>query len=91
MNENLLNFPWAILFLPLLAAIFIALFTQKNRGLSAGISISAIVIGFLLSLILLIKTGASSVTSPHLSFEWLYSHSSTLFSRFAASSSDLSF
>ena len=49
MNLDLL--PWAILFLPLLAAAFITLFTQHDRKLSAGISIGAVVAGFVLSLI----------------------------------------
>jgi len=41
--------PWLILFLPLLSAAVIGLFTQKACGLSAAISISAIVTSFLLS------------------------------------------
>ncbi len=49
MNETL---PWLILFLPLLSAVFITFFTRKHRGLSAGISIGAVVAGFLMSLIL---------------------------------------
>jgi NADH-quinone oxidoreductase subunit L len=49
MNPDLL--PWTILFLPLLAAAFITLFTQHNRKLSAGLSIGAVVAGFILNLI----------------------------------------
>jgi NADH-quinone oxidoreductase subunit L len=49
MNPDLL--PWTILFLPLLAAGLITLFTQHNRKLSAGLSIGAVVAGFVLSLI----------------------------------------
>ena len=49
MNPDLL--PWTILFLPLLAAGLITLFTQHNRKLSAGLSIGAVVAGFILSLI----------------------------------------
>src|SRR6187551_452206 len=71
MNETLLNFPWAILFLPLLSAAVITLFTQKNRGLSAALSIGAIVAGFVLSLVLFFQTGAEVITSPKLSVEWL--------------------
>jgi NADH-quinone oxidoreductase subunit L len=48
MNLDLL--PWTILFLPLLAAGLITLFTQRNRKLSAGLSIGAVVAGFILSL-----------------------------------------
>ena len=43
--------PWIILFLPLVAAVFITLFTQHDRKLSAGLSIGAVVAGFLLSLV----------------------------------------
>ena len=42
--------PWIILFLPLLAAALITLFTQHDRKLSAGLSIGAVVAGFVLSL-----------------------------------------
>jgi NADH-quinone oxidoreductase subunit L len=43
--------PWIILFLPLLAAGVITLFTQQDHKLSAGLSIGAVVAGFILSLI----------------------------------------
>jgi NADH-quinone oxidoreductase subunit L len=49
MNLDLL--PWTVLFLPLLAAGLITLFTRPNRTLSAGLSIGAVVAGFLLSLV----------------------------------------
>lgn len=49
MNLDLL--PWTILFLPLLAAGLITLFTRHSRNLSAGLSIGAVVAGFVLSLI----------------------------------------
>jgi NADH-quinone oxidoreductase subunit L len=39
-------FPWLILFLPLLSAAVITLFTLKHRNVSALLSIGAIVIGF---------------------------------------------
>ncbi len=42
---------WIILFLPLLAAAVITLFTQHDRKLSAGLSIGAVVAGFVLSLL----------------------------------------
>lgn len=41
--------PWLILFLPLLAAVVITLFTQRDDDLSAKVSIGAIVGSFLLS------------------------------------------
>jgi NADH-quinone oxidoreductase subunit L len=43
--------PWLILFLPLLASAMITLFTRRDRALSAGLSIGAVVAGFLLSLV----------------------------------------
>jgi NADH-quinone oxidoreductase subunit L len=43
--------PWIILFLPLAAASVITLFTQHDRKLSGGLSIGAVVAGFVLSLI----------------------------------------
>jgi len=43
--------PWTILFLPLLACGLITLFTHQDRKLSAGLSIAAVVIGFVLSVI----------------------------------------
>ena len=55
MNPDLL--PWTILFLPLLAAGFITLFTQHDRKLSAGLSIGAVVAGFVLSLIFIKLNG----------------------------------
>src|SRR5947207_4916145 len=49
--------PWLILFLPLLAAAAIALFTQKNRDLSAKLSIGAIVSCFILSVLFVAANG----------------------------------
>src|SRR5438105_13545127 len=49
--------PWLILFLPLLSAAAITLFTLKNRDLSAKLSISAIVAGFGLSVIFIAANG----------------------------------
>jgi NADH-quinone oxidoreductase subunit L len=43
--------PWIILFLPLAAAGLITLFYQNDRKSSAGLSIGAVVTGFLLSLV----------------------------------------
>src|ERR1035438_735321 len=43
--------PWIVLFLPLLAAVLITLFTQRNRELSATLSIGAVVTSFILSVI----------------------------------------
>jgi NADH-quinone oxidoreductase subunit L len=42
---------WIILFLPLLVAGLITLVTRRDRNLSAGLSIAAVVVGFILSAI----------------------------------------
>src|SRR5262245_22066261 len=49
--------PWLVLFLPLAAAIIITLFTQRDRKLSAGLSIGAVVGGFVLSVIFISWVG----------------------------------
>jgi len=49
--------PWLILFLPLLSATAITLFTQNNRALSAKLSIGAIVSGFILSVLFIAANG----------------------------------
>src|SRR6478609_3608789 len=45
--------PWLILFLPLLAAGIITLFTLRNKAVSATLSIGAIVTGFVFTLALI--------------------------------------
>src|ERR1700691_5196404 len=50
-------FPWIILFLPLLAAAVITLFTLRCKTTSSLISIGAIVIGFVLSLVFINANG----------------------------------
>jgi NADH-quinone oxidoreductase subunit L len=50
-------FPWLILFLPLFAAAAITLFTLHSRGISAFLSIGAIVTGFILSVIFIHDSG----------------------------------
>src|SRR4051812_17466408 len=52
MIENAAQLAWIVLLLPLLAAAGITLFTQHNQRLSAGLSIGAIVLAFVCSLIL---------------------------------------
>jgi NADH-quinone oxidoreductase subunit L len=49
--------PWIILFLPLAAAGSITLFTQRDQKLSAGLSIGAVVAGFVLSLVFISSAG----------------------------------
>jgi NADH-quinone oxidoreductase subunit L len=53
MFETVANLAWLILLLPLVAAVVITLFTQRDQRLSAGLSIGAIVISFLCGLLLL--------------------------------------
>ncbi|HLH57006.1 MAG TPA: NADH-quinone oxidoreductase subunit L [Verrucomicrobiae bacterium] len=61
--------PWVVLFLPLAAAVLITLFTGKNRELSAGLSIFAVVAGFGLALLL---TGVNHwQTSIETTTDWL--------------------
>lgn len=50
-------FPWLILFLPLFAAAGITLFTLHSRAVSAFLSIGAIAIGFVLSVIFINANG----------------------------------
>jgi NADH-quinone oxidoreductase subunit L len=49
--------PWIILFLPLLSVAVIALFTLGSRTLSSLISIGAIVVGFILTLVFIGANG----------------------------------
>jgi NADH-quinone oxidoreductase subunit L len=65
--------PWLILFLPLLAAGIITLFTLRNKAVSATLSIGAIVTGFVLTLAL-IKFGGwdgSGLNAQALNYSWL--------------------
>jgi NADH-quinone oxidoreductase subunit L len=55
--------PWLILFLPLLAAGIITLFTRRDRKLSAGLSIAAVVGGFILSVIFISGAGWTPLRS----------------------------
>ena len=60
--------PWILLFLPLCAAGIITLFTLRSQKLSAGLSIGAIVSGFVLA-IALIKSGGWE--AREFSLNWL--------------------
>ncbi|MDW8309452.1 MAG: NADH-quinone oxidoreductase subunit L [Verrucomicrobiales bacterium] len=61
--------PWLILFLPLLAAGIITLFTLRRRHVSATLSIGAILTGFVLSVLFLLANGWQ--TAGELSVNWL--------------------
>ncbi len=64
--------PWLILFLPLLSATVITLFTLRCKTTSSLISIGAIVIGFVLSLIFINANGLAS--GGHGNFQKLADH-----------------
>jgi NADH-quinone oxidoreductase subunit L len=77
MNDPL---PWMILFLPLLAAVVITLFTRKNPRLSANLSVGAVLISFLLSINLFCNSlalmtyweiGPFSLPPEDISLNWL--------------------
>src|SRR5271155_4131222 len=61
--------PWLILFLPLLAATVITLFTLRCKTTSSLISIGAIVIGFVLSLVFINANGWHPAV-PEISKKW---------------------
>jgi len=52
--------PWLILFLPLVAAGIITLFTLHSRKVSSTLSITAIVAGFILTLIFIKANGLAA-------------------------------
>jgi NADH-quinone oxidoreductase subunit L len=62
--------PWIILFLPLLAAGVITLFTHRNRQASAVISIVAVLTGFLLSILFIAWAGWQPIRAES-SVTWL--------------------
>jgi NADH-quinone oxidoreductase subunit L len=62
-----MNDAWLILFLPLFSAIFITLFTKRWQGLSAAISVLAIVTSFCLT----VAQFASFHAAHELSVPWL--------------------
>ncbi|MGA2175623.1 MAG: NADH-quinone oxidoreductase subunit L [Verrucomicrobiota bacterium] len=61
--------PWLILFLPLLSAVLIALFLQKNPRFSAVLSVGAVLASFLLSVDLLAEFVGGGV--PAVQVNWL--------------------
>jgi len=62
-------FPWLILFLPLLSAAVITLFTLRNKAVSSLISIGAVVAGFILSVLFVQANGMQF--SGETSVSWL--------------------
>ena len=67
MNDPL---PWLILFLPLLSAVLITLFTQKDPRFSALLSVGAIFISLLLSISLFVDSMAHAPPED-ISLSWL--------------------
>lgn len=66
-----MNDAWLILFLPLFAAALITLFTQRWQGLSAGISVLAVITSFFLSLAKLFSFQVAGSGVQELSVPWL--------------------
>jgi len=62
---------WILLFSPLVAAVLITLFTGKHEGLSAGLSIGAILLSFALSLRLLLLFALKGIQHQPHPMEWL--------------------
>ncbi len=62
--------PWIILFLPLAAAAVITLFTQRNRQVSATLSVGAVVVGFILSA-MFVKMGGWQPAVSEVAVNWL--------------------
>jgi NADH-quinone oxidoreductase subunit L len=62
--------PWIILFLPLVAAGIITLFTLRDRRVSAGLSVGAVVAGFILSVIFIAANGLES-PAREIAANWL--------------------
>ena len=67
---NLNELPWIILFLPLGAAVVITLFTQGAPRRSAALSISAVALGFILSILYVSAAGWEPPTSTAAA-DWL--------------------
>src|SRR5437764_9003474 len=71
---HLPDFAWIVLFLPLLAAVVITLFTQRDAKFSAQLSIGAIALSFCFSLVLFISLGGSAASPGPVEstpFTWL--------------------
>jgi NADH-quinone oxidoreductase subunit L len=61
--------PWLMLLLPLLSAVLITLFLQKNPRISAFVSVAAVVISFLLAADMFAEYLAGA--APEISVQWL--------------------
>ena len=65
------NLPWLILFLPLLSAAFITLFTLRSKTVSSLISIGAIVSGFVMTGIFIAANSFHPAMSETTPVNWL--------------------
>jgi NADH-quinone oxidoreductase subunit L len=72
MFDNPENFAWVVLFLPLFAAVVITVFTRNHKRLSGQISIGAVLISFLTTVVLfsLLRSSGSN-TLPQVHSTWL--------------------
>jgi NADH-quinone oxidoreductase subunit L len=68
---SLVALPWIVLFLPLAAAAAITLFTRRNRELSAGLSIAAVIAGFILSIIFIATNHWGPARESAVSWLWV--------------------
>ncbi len=72
MFEHSENFAWLILFVPLISAVIITIFTRNQPRASAQISIAAVLLSFLTTLVLYLMLRSSGVASLHdTSVSWL--------------------
>jgi NADH-quinone oxidoreductase subunit L len=62
---------WVTLFAPLVAAAVIMLFTQRWKGLSAALSIGAILLGFVFSVRLFVALAFSGIQHQQHAVDWL--------------------
>ncbi|HUJ08515.1 MAG TPA: NADH-quinone oxidoreductase subunit L [Verrucomicrobiae bacterium] len=71
MNDRPVCAVWVLLFSPLVATVLITLFAQRWKGLSASLSIAAVLLSFAISLGLFIALAFHGLQHlPH-SFQWL--------------------
>ena len=69
--ELLENIAWCILLLPLAAAVGITLFTLRNGKLSAQLSIAAVVVSFLMTIVAVIATSDAPIARSA-ALPWLH-------------------
>ena len=68
---TLVALAWIVLFLPLLACAIIALVTHRDRKLSAGLSIAAVIAGFVLSLIFIMANHWGPARESAVTWLWV--------------------